>query len=105
MIKAEFRYSDNQICGFTITGHSDWDEQGKDIVCAAVSSAAIMAANTVTEIQHIKADITDRDGFLQFDLSGSEARSAEAVLEGLRLHLTALSEECPQFINVKISEV
>ena len=105
MIKAEFRYSDNLICGFTVSGHSGWDEQGKDIVCAAVSSAAIMAANTITEIQHIKAEITDNDGFLNLDLSESGAKAAEDVLEGFKLHLTALSEEYPQFINVKISEV
>ena len=105
MIKAEFRYSDGLLRGFTIKGHSGYDEHGRDIVCAAVSSAAIMAANTVTELRHIKAEITDNDGFLNFDLSENDAESAGVILEGLRLHLTALSEEYPQFIVVKISEV
>ena len=33
--------------GFTCMGHAGYAKRGKDIVCAAVSSAAIMSANTV----------------------------------------------------------
>ena len=95
----------NLICGFKISGHSGYSEEGFDIVCAAVSSAAIMAANTITEILHIDAEVTENDGFLRLNLSENEAEKSSVILDGLKLHLTALSEEYTKYIKVKISEV
>ena len=50
MIRATFYKKGNKSCGFEISGHSGYAEQGSDIICASVSSAAYMAVNTVTEI-------------------------------------------------------
>ena len=105
MIKVTFSCSDNLICGFTISGHSGFSEEDSDIVCAAVSSAAYMTANTITEILHIGADVTENDGFMSLSLSKCEAEKSAVVLDGLRLHLTALSEQYTKYIKVKISEV
>ena len=105
MIRVIFTVKDNEICGFEISGHSDYSEQGSDIVCAAVSSAAYMAANTITDVQSLQADITDADGFLKLSLSQEDAKSAEVILNGLALHLHALSKANSEFINVKITEV
>ena len=105
MITVTFNCSDNLICGSTISGHSGFSEEGSDIVCAAVSSAAYMTANTITEILHIDADVTENDGFMSLSLSKSEAEKSAVVLDGLRLHLTALSEQYTKYIKVKISEV
>lgn len=105
MITVTFNCSDNLICSFTISGHSGFSEEGSDIVCAAVSSAAFMTANTITEILHIGADVTENDGFMSLSLSKSEAEKSAVVLDGLRLHLTALSEQYTKYIKVKISEV
>ena len=105
MIQVIFTVKDNDIRGFEISGHSDYSEQGSDIVFAAVSSAALMAANTVTEIQSLAAEITEDDGFLSLSLSQEDAKTAEVVLNGLALHLNALSQAYSQYINVKIMEV
>ena len=105
MTTVTFNYSGNLICGFTVSGHSGYAEEGSDIVCAAVSSAVIMTANTITEIQHINADVTENDGFLKLSLSREEAENCEIILNGLKLHLTALSEQYKKYIKVKISEV
>ena len=105
MIEAIFTVTDKVIQGFEISGHSDYSEQGSDIICAAVSSAAYMAANTVTEVQSIAAEITEADGLMKFSLSPRDAKAAEVVLNGLLLHLNALSEQYQDYIKVKISEV
>ena len=93
------------VCGYEISGHADFDEEGKDIVCAAVSSAAQMTANTITEVQHLSAEVTANDGHLFVQLSPNEAEKASPALDGLVLHLTLLSEAYPQYITVKHSEV
>ena len=105
MTTVTFNCSGNLICGFTVSGHSGYAEEGSDIVCSAVSSAVIMTANTITEIQHINADVTENDGFLKLNLSKEEAKKCEIILKGLKLHLTALSEQYKKYIKVKISEV
>ena len=105
MTTVTFNCSGNLICGFTVSGHSGYAEEGSDIVCSAVSSAVIMTANTITEIQHINADVTENDGFLKLSLSKEEAKNCEIILNGLKLHLTALSEQYKKYIKVKISEV
>ena len=105
MTTVTFNCSGNLICGFTVSGHSGYAEEGSDIVCSAVSSAVIMTANTITEIQHINADVTENDGFLKLSLSREEAKNCEIILNGLKLHLTALSEQYKKYIKVKISEV
>ena len=61
MINAVFTVSRGFITGFTISGHSDFAEQGSDIVCSAVSSAVYMAANTITEVQQIEAEAHRRE--------------------------------------------
>ena len=64
MTKVKFFADEKGLCGFEIKGHSSKncdDELGK-IVCAAVSSAAYMAANTVTEIIGDKAAADVSDG-------------------------------------------
>ena len=105
MIRAIFTVQDKLVTGFEISGHSDFSEQGSDIICSAVSSAAYMAANTLTEVQELDCDITVNDGFMDLKLSKAEAEAAQVVLNGLLLHLDALSKEYADFIDLKISEV
>ncbi len=99
MIKVRFFTKDGLLNGFEIKGHSGYEEAGNDIVCAAVSSAAYMAANTITEVIGLKAEIDiDDDGFLKFiSVPDSEA---QIILRGLRLHLEALSQDYPENIKV-----
>ena len=96
--------ADEKLDGFEISGHSTVncdDEVGKT-VCAAVSSAAYMTANTITEIVGDKADAKVSDGKMYFAVNKPSA-AAVMVLEGLKLHLTELSMQYSN--NIKILEV
>ncbi len=88
------------LCGFAISGHSSFDgddEEGR-LVCAAVSSAAYMAANTITEVVGDKADITIDDAVMRVKVVCPSAATV-TVLKGLRLHLQALSEQYDKHIT------
>lgn len=51
MIRADFlSLPDGRLLGFRLCGHAGWGEEGTDIVCAAVSSAAYLVANTATDV-------------------------------------------------------
>ena len=105
MIKVEF-FGTSPVLGFSIKGHSGYSEYGSDIVCAAVSSVAYMAANTITEILNIEPlELYENDGEMKLKLDESSAQACSVVLDGLVLHLRSLSEEYKKYIKVTISEV
>ncbi len=102
MTKVEFFV---EPAGFIISGHSSKngdDEQGR-IVCSAVSSAAYMTANTITEIIGDNADITVDEAEMQLTVK-APSDATLAVLAGLKLHLEQLKGQYPKNIDV-ISEV
>ena len=105
MTKVEIFNHDGRIHGFSVSGHSGYAEEGSDIVCAAISSAAYMTANTITEVLHINAQVTEDDGLMKVRMSPNDALKACDILSGLKLHLTALSEQYKNHIKVKFSEV
>lgn len=92
-------------CGFKINGHST--ESAKDIegktVCAAVSSAAYMAANTILEIVKIKCDVKVDEAEMYLYIK-NPTEKAVLVLEGFFLHITELAKQYPNRIKI-ITEV
>lgn len=100
MIKVLFFEDEGELTGFEISGHSFFSEHGSDIVCSAVSSAAIMAANTATEILKENAEVKVEEGYLCF--KGAKSSSAQDILKGLKLHLEQLAQQYPQNITVSL---
>ena len=106
MIVAEFFVTkDKQILGFHISGHSGMAESGSDIICAFVSSAAYMAANTITDVIHAKAQAEDSDGDMLVSVDKNDADLCQDILAGLKLHLINTEEQYPQYLQVNYSEV
>ena len=103
MIRVNFNKSGKLITGFECKGHSMSAPSGQDIVCAAVSSACLMTANTVTEVLKLDADAAATDGYLRLQIKSSP-QSAQDILEGLHLHLTELEKQYPENIKVKFTE-
>lgn len=104
MINTEFFTADGLLNGFKISGHSESAEHGQDIICAFVSSAAYMTANTITDVCGVKAYADAYDGFMELKVLESAA-NVQDILNGLKLHLTELSAQYPDNINVIITEV
>lgn len=104
MIKVNFYKAENNLVGFEVKGHSMSAPHGEDLICAFVSSACLMAANTITEIVKLEAIANADDGYLKLMIKNA-ANSAQDILSGLKLHLSELQKDYPENINVIISEV
>ena len=105
MTSVKFLETENRICGFEISGHStvnEGDQAGK-LVCSAVSSAAYMAANTITEIIGDKCETEVSDGFMRIFLENPSEKTI-LVLEGFKLHITELSKDYRKQLRI-ITEV
>ena len=104
MIRIECRTHNGEWCGFEVSGHAGTARAGRDTVCAAVSSAVYMAANTVTEVVTAPADIVEQDGYLSLTVTDKVA-ACQTVLAGFRLHMQALQSQYPTRIHLTITEV
>ena len=108
MIKAKFlTLNSGEIIGFNITGHANYSEHGKDIVCSAVSSAVYMAANIITELLKVNAeiDINEKCGSMYVSVPYNEIGRCGLILEGLKMHLLMLEEAYSKHIKVSYMEV
>ncbi len=74
-------------------------QSGEDVVCAAVSSAAYMAANSITDVIKADAKAEADDGKMILEVNNPDEKT-EVMLKGLELHLTELSKQYPE--NIKI---
>mgnify|MGYP002406955199 CR=1 FL=1 len=74
-------------------------------MCAAVSSAAYLTANTVTDAAGSEADVFVKDGVMFLKLFSPENAAAGAILRGFRLHMKGLQEQYPQNIQITDTEV
>ncbi len=104
MITVTLTGSPGSVTGFYVEGHAMADGYGKDIVCAAVSSAAYMAANTVTDILRVKATAAARDGSMTLCVEKQDAPKAKDILAGFELHMKALAGQYPRNLTIKYTE-
>ncbi|MEE1076595.1 MAG: ribosomal-processing cysteine protease Prp [Acutalibacteraceae bacterium] len=99
--------ANGDLVGFRITGHSGFAESGSDIVCSAISSAAYMTANTVTEIIKVSAeiDVNEADGGMLLRVFQKDATACRDILQGFKLHMLALEEQYSDYMIVNNTEV
>ena len=101
MTTVTFLLDDNGLCGFDIAGHSteSCDDQIGKIVCAAVSSAAYMAANTVLDVFCESSETEIDDARMLFSVK-NPSDAARGVLKGFQLHIGQLSDQYSKHIKI-----
>jgi uncharacterized protein YsxB (DUF464 family) len=65
MIKVKINYDGNVIKGFKVSGHANYDEYGKDIVCASVSTVVITSINLALKLDEKSVVVTDKPGLIE----------------------------------------
>lgn len=100
MVKVIILTSEGILRGFDISGHAGTATAGKDIVCAAVSSAAYLVANTITEVIDIKAQPKVDKASMHLELTKAKSLKAQVILKGFELHMNELEKAHPKNIKV-----
>lgn len=98
MIQATFFFRNELPVGFLIGGHSGTAESGKDIVCAAVTSAVMLTVNTITESFGIQAKVTV--GKNAVSMRGCQDPNGQKVIAALRDHIQAIQSDYPDAIRI-----
>ncbi|MBQ9940878.1 MAG: ribosomal-processing cysteine protease Prp [Clostridia bacterium] len=109
MVDAVFyRNADFKIVGFSVSGHADYADHGKDIVCAAVSAMSSLVVNTLEEIFVYGGTLNvGKSGKLVYflpDINPDEQKNGNMILDGFRLQLEEYSRTYPKNIKVRFDE-
>lgn len=85
-----------------VTGHAGADEAGRDVVCAAVTSAVRLAECVINDAmrQNARVEVSRKKADIALVLPADADESAKMVIEGARLYFMQLAREYPEFVGV-----
>lgn len=104
---------DGHVTEYEVSGHAEFDDHGRDILCAAVSvlsQTTILALDKVCNISQndIKFCVDDETGYLKVSLSDrltkDQRSSANIVLETMIVGMEDLAFQYPKHINISVEE-
>lgn len=104
MIQAQFFSRRERLVGFKVSGHSMLANFGKDILCAAVSSAVQLTVNGIVEILAISSELKVEENSISL-LMLEDEQTAEPFLQALKLHLHLLEQDYPKNLSLSFMEV
>lgn len=115
MIKVVFYKSRGNYYGFRETGHSGFDDAGKDIVCAAVSAMTMLVINTIEvawasnvdyTVDEKTTDVTviARDALPEYGKDEAKQFAVSGLIYSYFLQLTDMIEDYYDFIEVDEEE-
>ena len=82
-----------------IKGHANYDELGKDIVCASVSSMVITTVNAILKINHEAIKYSDNDGVI-IDIIKDD-QIVKKLINNLVSLLEDLKKQYPKYIEIR----
>jgi len=101
MTKVVFEKKGAIFNSFRVTGHTGYEESGKDIVCSAVSSLTIHTVNLICDDLKCDATVDNDDGYIYLSLN-EKNEFAELLIKALEKSLRDVSKQYPRFLKVEV---
>lgn len=91
--------------GFSVKGHAEYAQAGRDIVCAAVSALVINTMNSVEAFTDdpVVADV--KDGVAVFKFASVPGSDATLLMNSLEAGLQNIRKDHSSFIQIRYKEV
>lgn len=105
MIKVFIKKHEDLIISIEITGHADSAQYGKDLICAAVSTATVGIANMLAKKGFLdRGKIELRSGYTYIEVNDSDD-VIQLVLETFETMLLTIAEDNSKYIQILKMEV
>ena len=98
MIKVEYIENSSNIEYIKISGHANYDDYGKDIVCSAVSAISMGALNALKNIENYA--ITQKEGLIIIENKNNSSYDDNIVLNTMLIQLKTIEQSYPKFIQI-----
>ena len=99
MIKVILTKKDDNVNKVIINGHAGYDDFGKDIVCAAVSSTVITTINILLSLDNLSISYNDSRGLIIEVLKND--MTTKKIINVLISNLYELEKAYPKNIQIK----
>ena len=99
MIKIKLVKKNNNIEKIIIKGHAMYDDFGKDIVCAAVSSTVITSVNACLSIDSNSISYDDKDG-IEIEIIKDDIVTSK-IIHNMISNLKELEKAYPKNVQIK----
>lgn len=99
MIKIKIDYNDNFIKSMKISGHANYEEHGKDIICASVSSMVILSANLALKYKQDSLKVKQEEGLVDIDIL-IEDEFVNLIFSNLKDELEELSKDYKKHVKI-----
>ena len=104
MIKVKVKRQNNKVYEIVIKGHAEYDDYGKDIVCAGVSALVLNTINSIEEFTEDKFSCAqeEKSGLVEFVIVSEVSKEASLLMDSLFLGLMNIQHDYgKRFITVK----
>lgn len=107
MTKIQIYKKNNNIVGFTLSGHTNFSQHGQDVLCAgisAISQSTVLGIISVLKLQP-ELEKNDDKGYLKIDLSNcseNEIKSAQVLLKTMQISLQDILIGNEKYMKVEV---
>ncbi len=100
MVKVTVTYQKDEIIEMLIQGHANYEEKGKDIVCAAVSSIVITSVNGIMRLKKDSLDFHETDAEINIKIKQQD-EITKTLIFNMFVLLDELANQYPQNIVIR----
>ncbi|MCI8729983.1 MAG: ribosomal-processing cysteine protease Prp [Lachnospiraceae bacterium] len=88
------------------TGHAGFAEQGRDIICAAVSALMVNTVNSIDTFTEDIIHVTSEDGYLFWEFIVGPGEASRLLMDSLMLGLFQIQESYEnEYLKIIAKEV
>ena len=100
MIRINVQKENNQIKKITLEGHANYEEYGKDIVCAAVSATYLCTVNAILSLNEKLIQVKNTQDLQEIIVINYDA-TINILLNNMVNCLKSLEKQYPKNINLR----
>jgi uncharacterized protein YsxB (DUF464 family) len=100
MIKVTIEKNNTKVISLEVSGHSNYDEKGKDIVCAGVSAIVVGGLNALLNENKKAINYECKEGYASIFVKEIDNDNINKILDVITTQLYTIEESYPKFIKI-----
>lgn len=104
-----YQNADKQYVGMRVSGHAEYDQSGRDIVCAAVSTLVLNTINSIEKFTYDQIEVRKKEdlGEIAFRFHNRVGVKSILLIDSLILGLENIRKDNneKEYIRLRIREV
>ena len=100
MVKVTIKREKDKIKSILVSGHAEYDVEGKDIVCAGVSSIVVGGANAIYQEDENAALIVNEKGNVSIEMKDTSSDTIQVILRTMITQLETIEASYKKYVKI-----